>query len=120
MQLIFPLPPSGTVRTSAVSEVTSYALDGETEAEYRARVISRFRIPPLGGALSDYRRWAGDVSGVLNTYPYKDTESPGGVLIYVAGVPAVFPDRIPGADLLRQVGLPARMTRKRARPPGSP
>jgi uncharacterized phage protein gp47/JayE len=95
----------GTVqRTAAVSEVTSYALDDETEAEYRSRVISRFRSPPLGGALSDYRRWASDVTGVLNTYPYKDIESPSGVLIYVAGLPSIFPDRIPSADLLRQVG----------------
>jgi hypothetical protein len=97
--------PLGTVqRTAAVLEVTSYAIDDETEAEYRARVESRFRKPPLGGALSDYQRWASDVNGVLNTYPYQDTESAGGVLIYVAGVPAIFPDRIPTADLLRQVG----------------
>jgi hypothetical protein len=97
--------PLGTVqRTAAVSEVMSYALDDETEAEYRARVISRFRSPPLGGALSDYRRWASDVTGVLNTYPYKDTESPSGVLIYVAGVPSLFPGRVPTADLLRQAG----------------
>jgi uncharacterized phage protein gp47/JayE len=97
--------PLGTVqRTATVSEVTSYALDDETEEEYRARVISRFRSPPLGGALSDYRRWASDVTGVLNTYPYKDIESPSGVLIYVAGVPSIFPDRIPSTDLLRQVG----------------
>jgi hypothetical protein len=58
----------------------------------------------MGGALADYRRWASDVPGVLNTYPYKDVESPSGVLIYVAGVPSLFPDRIPTADLLRQVG----------------
>jgi hypothetical protein len=67
-------------------------------------VENRFRNPPLGGALSDYRRWASDVNGVLNTYPYQDTESASGVLIYVAGVPSLFPDRIPTTDLLRQVG----------------
>jgi uncharacterized phage protein gp47/JayE len=97
--------PLGTVqRTAVVSDVTSYAIEDETEAEYRARVENHFRNPPLGGALSDYRRWASDVSGVLNTYPYQDTESASGVLIYVAGVPSIFPDRIPAADLLRQVG----------------
>ena len=97
--------PLGTVqRTVTVLDVTSYAIDNETEAEYRARVENRFRNPPLGGALSDYRRWASDVNGVLNTYPYQDTESASGVLIYVAGVPSIFPDRIPTTDLLRQVG----------------
>jgi hypothetical protein len=97
--------PLGTVeRNAVVLEVTAYAVENETEAEYRARVVSRFRSPPLGGALSDYRRWASDVLGVLNTYPYKDIETPSGVLVYVAGVPALFPDRIPTADLLRQVG----------------
>jgi hypothetical protein len=97
--------PLGTVqRTASVLDVTSYAIEDETEAEYRARVESRFRNPPLGGALSDYRRWASDINGVLNTYPYQDTESASGVLIYVAGIPSIFPDRIPTTDLLRQVG----------------
>jgi hypothetical protein len=97
--------PLGTVqRTAAVLDITSYAIEDETEAEYRARVESHFRNPPLGGALSDYRRWASDVNGVLNTYPYQDTESVSGVLIYVAGVPSLFPGRIPTTDLLRQVG----------------
>jgi uncharacterized phage protein gp47/JayE len=97
--------PLGTVhRAAAVTEVAAYALEDETEAEYRARVVSRFRNPPMGGALADYRRWASDVTGVLNTYPYKDVESPSGVLIFVAGVPSIFPSRLPSPDLLRQVG----------------
>jgi hypothetical protein len=58
----------------------------------------------MGGALSDYRRWASDVSGVLNIYPCKDTETPCGVFIYVAGIPSLFKDRIPTPDLLKQVG----------------
>jgi uncharacterized phage protein gp47/JayE len=97
--------PLGTVeRMAAVAETTVYAMEDESEAEYRARVVNRFRNPPLGGALADYRRWAGDVPGVLNTYPYKDTQSPSGVLLYVSGAPSLFPDRIPSADLLKQVG----------------
>jgi uncharacterized phage protein gp47/JayE len=97
--------PLGTVeKTATVFEVTSYAVEDESEAEYRARVVSRFRSPPMGGALSDYRRWASDVPGVLNTYPYKDTETSSGVLLFVAGIPSLFPDRIPTPDLLRQVG----------------
>jgi len=97
--------PLGIVqRTATVSEVIKYGSENETEAEYRARVVNRFRSPPMGGALSDYRRWASDVSGVLNTYPCKDIETPSGVFIYVAGVISIFPDRVPTPDLLRQVG----------------
>jgi uncharacterized phage protein gp47/JayE len=97
--------PLGTVqRTAAVSEVTVYGTEDESEVSYRGRVVSRFRSPPLGGALADYRRWASDVPGVLNTYIYKDIDTPSGVFVYVSGVPAIFPDRIPTGDLLRQVG----------------
>jgi uncharacterized phage protein gp47/JayE len=102
--LSFANPLGNVQKTAAVSAVTEYPRDDETEPEYRARVASRFRNPPLGGALSDYRRWASDVNGVLNTYPYKDINSASGVLIYVAGVPSLFPDRVPSAALLRSVG----------------
>jgi uncharacterized phage protein gp47/JayE len=97
--------PLGIVqRAVEVAEVVSYAVEDETETEYRARVINRFRSPPMGGALADYRRWSSDVLGVLNTYPYKDVETPSGVIVYVAGIPSLFSDRIPTVDLLRQVG----------------
>jgi uncharacterized phage protein gp47/JayE len=102
--LVFASPLGNVGKTAMVSEVTAYAEDDETESSYRARVVSRFRSPPLGGALSDYRIWAGDVPGVLNSYPYKDVDTATGVFVFVAGVPAQFPDRIPSADLLRQVG----------------
>jgi uncharacterized phage protein gp47/JayE len=102
--LSFVSPLGIVARAAAVAEVTSYAVEDETEAEYRARVVGRFRSPPLGGALADYRRWASDVLGVLNTYPQKDTETATGVLLYVSGIPSLFPDRVPTDDLLRQVG----------------
>jgi uncharacterized phage protein gp47/JayE len=102
--LSFVNPLGNVQKTATVSSVTEYPRDDETESEYRSRVISRYRNPPLGGALSDYRRWASDVNGVLNTYPYKDMASPSGVLIYIAGTPSLFPNRIPSAELLVQVG----------------
>jgi uncharacterized phage protein gp47/JayE len=102
--LIFASSLGNVGRTATVSEVTAYAEDDETETSYRARIINRFRSPPQGGALADYRIWASDVPGVLNVYPYKDTATATGVIIYVSGAPAQFPDRIPTADLLRQVG----------------
>lgn len=97
--------PLGTVeRTAVVAETTAYAVEDESEAEYRGRVVNRFRNPPLGGALADYRQWAGEVLGVLNAYPHKDTQTPSGVLLYVAGIPSLFPNRVPSQDLLIQVG----------------
>jgi len=102
--LDFVTPLGNVQRTATVRRVTTYGLDGETETEYRERVIRRFRSPPLGGALSDYQTWAFDASGVLGAYPYGDPNSAAGVLVFVAGVPAQFPRRIPTSDLLRQVG----------------
>jgi hypothetical protein len=97
--------PLGTVeKQAAVFETDSPAKDDETESAYRARVVSRFRAPPLGGALSDYRIWASDVSGILNAYPYKDIDTAAGVFLFVAGIPSYYPDRIPDAELLRKVG----------------
>ena len=102
--LDFVTPLGNVQRTAVVESVLAYGLDGETETEYRERVIRRFRSPPLGGALSDYQIWASDVPGVLNAYPYSDPDSAAGVLVYVSGVPTEFPNRIPTPDLLRQVG----------------
>lgn len=75
--------------------------DAETEESYRARVKRRWRIQPQGGALTDYRNWASDVGGVLQTYPYKDPDSASGVIIYVA---AANESRIPSSELLIAVG----------------
>jgi uncharacterized phage protein gp47/JayE len=97
--------PLGNVKKEAtVSAVTHDGTDDEDEGNYRYRVVNRYRMQPQGGALADYRIWASDVSGVLNTYPYNDTASPAGVLLYVSGNPAVYENRIPTDALLKQVG----------------
>lgn len=38
--------------------------------DYRRKVIDSFRLLPQGGAPADYRLWASEVSGVVQTYPY--------------------------------------------------
>ena len=102
LQLVSPL---GYVEEEAtVVDVTRVGVDDETEAHYRARVMNRYSTQPQGGALADYRLWAYDVPGVLQTYPYNDEESPGGVLLYVSGVTDLFPNRIPNSALLVAVG----------------
>ncbi|MCL2381361.1 MAG: baseplate J/gp47 family protein [Treponema sp.] len=102
--LFFVTPLGNVQRTVIVESVSAYGQDSESETEYRERVVRRFRSPPLGGALSDYQIWASSVPGVLGAYPYGDPDSAAGVLVYVAGVPAQFPRRVPTEDLLRQVG----------------
>lgn len=97
--------PYGFIKTEAVvSEVARIGLDNELESSYRNRVVNRFRMQPQGGALADYRIWASEVPGVLNVYPYNDKEQPGGVLLYVSGIPDVYADRIPDGGLLKKVG----------------
>ena len=97
--------PLGFVEQEAsVQSVTQIGVDDETEEHYRARVNTRYSLQPQGGAASDYRIWAFDVPGVLQTYPYNDEDSPGGVIIYVAGTTDVYPTRIPGRELCVAVG----------------
>ena len=97
--------PYGFIKTEAVVlDVARVGLDNELESSYRNRVINRFRLQPQGGALADYRIWASEVPGVLNVYPYNDKEQPGGVLLYVSGIPDVYVDRIPDSGLLKKVG----------------
>ena len=94
-------PYSNIVRQAECTEVLLEAVDPEDEATYRARVESRWRVQPQGGALNDYRKWASEVPGVLQTYIYKDDDTAAGVLIYVVANNAT---RIPSKELLVQVG----------------
>ena len=104
-QILKFVNPLAAVKSDAeVVSVAQLGTDDETEEHYRARVVSRYSMSPQGGALSDYRLWAFDVSGVLQTYPYNNSEHPGAVLLYVAGVSDIYPDRIPDRDLCVQVG----------------
>lgn len=102
---------SNVAKTATVVSVTNDGTDEETEIEYRRRVTIRFNTKLHGGAYADYREWASEVSGVLQTYIYGDCEeisgdnwTSTGVIIYVAGEPELYPDRIPDEALLRNIG----------------
>lgn len=94
-------PLSNIERIAKITSVLLNATDEEDEKTYRSRVESRWRVQPQGGALSDYRKWASEVPGVLQTYIYKDDNSAAGVLIYVV---ANTESRIPEPNLLVEVG----------------
>lgn len=102
--LNFVNPLGNVKKTAIVKKITATATDAETEAEYRYRVVNRYRVQPQGGSLADYRIWGMEVPGVLSVYPYKDIASPSGVLLFVSGAPSLFADRVPSSDLLLTVG----------------
>jgi len=102
--LNFVNPLGNVSREATVESIYKDAIDDETEADYRFRVVSRWRKQPQGGALADYRIWGTEVPGVLNIYPYKDVNSPSGVFVFVSGLPSIYPNRIPSSALLIQVG----------------
>lgn len=102
--LTFVNPIDYAEKNAEVVETTVTGTDDETEESYRRRVVNRYSTQPQGGALADYRIWAYDVAGVLQTYPYNDENSPGGVIIYVAGTTDLYPTRVPDSALLIAVG----------------
>ena len=102
--LNFVNPLGNVSKETIVESITKDAIDDEIEADYRYRIVSRWRMQPQGGALADYRIWGMEAAGVLNIYPYKDVNSPSGVFIYVSGLPPIYPDRIPSGALLIEVG----------------
>lgn len=102
--LKFVSPLSTVEQETEVTGTTQAGTDEETEESYRARVVSGYGSRTQGGSLVDYRTWAFDVSGVLNTYIYNDDRSPAGVLIYVAGDPDIYDGRIVDRNLCVAVG----------------
>lgn len=102
LQTVSPL--ANIERGAITTAVTANGTDPESAETYRSRVRNRWRVQPQGGALSDYRKWSSEVSGVYQTYIYKDDTSAAGVLIYVAADPAVEPSRIPASGVLLAVG----------------
>lgn len=102
--LSFVNPIDFALKDAEVAETTVKGTNDETEESYRRRVVNRYSTQPQGGALADYRIWANDVAGVSQVYPYNDAESPGGVLVYVAGDQSIYPTREPDSALLVAVG----------------
>ena len=99
LEFVNPLPNVATVATVDSTAVTG--TDGETEEDYRARVLGRSQAKPQGGAYADYRSWASEVDGVEAVYPY--TGDPGFVDVYVEADEALDVDGIPDSTLLDAV-----------------
>jgi len=98
-ELEFVSPTENVSRIATVTSEVDHAVDGETEAEYRARVYNRSRKRKQGGAAVDYEFWAKTVDGITSVYPYKG--DPGIVQVYVAA--AAETNGIPTASQLTAV-----------------
>ena len=85
-----------------ITAVITTATDAETETNYRRRVSERFQLQPQGGAYADYRIWASEVPGVLQTYIYAG-DPPSNVMVYVAGDSTIYINRVPDSALLLAV-----------------
>ena len=95
--------PLGFIEDSVeVISLIQVGIDKESESSYRKKIKERFQLQPEGGALSDYRTWANETAGVINSYIY--TGDPGNVLVYVLADPAIYPNRVPDRALLKKVG----------------
>lgn len=67
---------TSTVPIALVESVVTVAAESlqpqaaEDLEDYRRKIIDSFRLLPQGGAPADYRLWASEVSGIVQTYPY--------------------------------------------------
>lgn len=77
--LTFTSPPSGIDATAYVSGGLIGGADQETDAQLLARLLSRIRTPPKGGAASDWVAWALQVPGVTRAWSYANWAGPGTV-----------------------------------------
>ena len=63
------LSPIANVESDALATVIIIdAEDQETLEAWRARLITRLRLPPLGGSANDYVQWALEVPGVTRAW----------------------------------------------------
>lgn len=70
LHFVSPLP--NAQRELGVLSIVTQGADAETEEAYRQRVQEWKQAPAQGGAHADYARWAKEVSGIVNVYPYNN------------------------------------------------
>jgi len=63
-------PVPGLTPVGIVVGETIAPVDAENIEDYRRKGLDSYRLEPQGGSGSDYRIWASEVSGVLQSYPF--------------------------------------------------
>ena len=64
----FVSPIAGITRTVLVATTTQNAVDAESDAAYRARILFRQQNQPQGGAFADWILWTTEVPGIAEAY----------------------------------------------------
>jgi uncharacterized phage protein gp47/JayE len=77
------VPLNNLSQTVTVASESVEPTAAENIEEYRQKGIDAYRLEPQGGAPSDFRLWAGEVSGVAETYPFATSGASGEVNLYV-------------------------------------
>lgn len=93
--LTFVSPITGVDSDTTVdADGISGGTDAESDAALRARILTRRRLPPHGGAQHDYEAWALEVAGVTRVWVFPLVSGPGTVgLAFVRDAETpIFPD----------------------------
>jgi hypothetical protein len=69
-QLNITNPTIGIPDTAIVEQTIAEGTEDEDIEKYRARVITRYRRKPQGGASIDYYQWTTEVNGITDCLPY--------------------------------------------------
>lgn len=72
---------------AVVDSINVTAVESENIEDYRQLVIQSFQLEPQGGAATDYRIWASDVTGLRTVYPYTKDGAIYTVQVYVESLP---------------------------------
>ncbi|WP_066667329.1 MULTISPECIES: baseplate J/gp47 family protein [unclassified Sphingomonas] len=78
-QLTFISPVSGVGAIAIATDGLVGGADEESDAQLLARLLTRIRTPPQGGAASDWTSWALEVPGVTRAWTYPNWMGPGTV-----------------------------------------
>lgn len=93
--------PSSTLPSSAiVIAIASSGLDGESDEDYRARVLQKVQRPPMGGGVADYDHWARERPNIKKGYTYSG-DVPGRVELFITASDQT--DDIPSAAQIQDV-----------------
>lgn len=71
LTLVTPIAGVNSVAVVASGDLTGGA-DEETDDSLRDRLLLRIQQPALGGAISDYERWAREVAGVTRVWAFEE------------------------------------------------
>ena len=68
---------------AVVFSETVVPIEAEGIEDYRRKVLDSYRLEPQGGAAADYRLWASEAFGVLQSYPFAAAGPLNAVNLYI-------------------------------------